>query len=153
MGIVINKIYKYILLIILIFPSISFSQNLVVDITEGNVDPLPIALQSFISKGDSDDLSENILRVINNDLISTGLFNVIDKQAYIEKPISPSVRPVFNNWDPLGAKALVTGSVNLDGSGVVEVEFRLWDVVTEQDLTGLKLSVDSKYWRRLSHCS
>ena len=87
MGIIINKIYKYILLIILIFPSISFSQNLVVDITEGNVDPLPIALQSFISKGDSDDLSENILRVINNDLISTGLFNVIDKQAYIEKPI------------------------------------------------------------------
>ena len=145
------RFFKFFLFIISIFPFISFSQNLVVDITEGNVEPLPIALQSFVSKGDDGDLGENILRVISNDLVSTGLFNVIDKQAYIEKPISPSVRPVFNNWDPLGAKALVTGSVSLDSSGIVEVEFRLWDVVTEQDLTGLKLSVDSKYWRRISH--
>ena len=141
------------LLFILFFiiNSKAFSQNLVVDITEGNVDPLPIAIQKFVSDGNSLDISDNIIRVISNDLNSTGLFDIVDPKAYIEEPKSPSVRPSFKNWDPLGVKALVTGSVNMNSNGNVEVEFRLWDVVTEQDLTGLKLTVDSRYWRRISH--
>ena len=144
--------WRYLLFILLfIINSKAFSQNLVVDITEGNVDPLPIALQKFVSDSNAEDISDNIIRVISNDLISTGLFDIVDPKAYIEKPKSPSVRPGFKNWDPLGVKALVTGSVNMKSNGNVEVEFRLWDVVTEQDLTGLKLSVDSRYWRRISH--
>ena len=144
--------WRYLLFILLfIINSKAFSQNLVVDITEGNVDPLPIALQKFVSDSNAEDISDNIIRVISDDLISTGLFDIVDPKAYIEKPKSPSVRPGFKNWDPLGVKALVTGSVNMNSNGNVEVEFRLWDVVTEQDLTGLKLSVDSRYWRRISH--
>ena len=56
--------------------------NLVVDITEGNVEPLPIAFLA-VSKGDAEVSSENILRVISNDLVSTGLFNVVDKSRHI----------------------------------------------------------------------
>ena len=144
--------WRYLLFILFfIINSKAFSQNLVVDITEGNVDPLPIALQKFVSDINSKDISDNIIRVISNDLRSTGLFAIVDPKAYIEEPKSPSVRPSFKNWDPLGVKALVTGSVNMNINGNVEVEFRLWDVVTEQDLTGLKLTVDSRYWRRISH--
>ena len=144
--------WRYLLFILLFtINSKAFSQNLVVDITEGNVDPLPIALQKFVSDGNSLDISDNIIRVISNDLNSTGLFDIVDPKAYIEEPKSPSIRPSFKNWDPLGVKALVTGSVNMNSNGNVEVEFRLWDVVTEQDLTGLKLTVDSRYWRRISH--
>ena len=146
-----NKIRNLIFILPLVLNSNIYAQNLVVDITEGNIDPLPIAIQKFVSEANSDDIGENIVRVISNDLVSTGLFEVVNQQAYIEKPKSPSIRPVFNNWDPLGVKALVTGSATINSSGTVEVEFRLWDVVTEQDLTGLKLSVDSKYWRRISH--
>ena len=108
-------------------------------------------MQNFVSKGNAGDLGENILRVISNDLVSTGLFNVIDKQAYIEKPISPSVRPVFNNWDPLGAKALVTGSVSLDSSGIVEVEFRLWDLAAAKEMTALAFTTTPSNWRRVAH--
>mgnify|MGYP002016007152 CR=1 FL=1 len=146
-----NKIRNLIFILPLVLNSNTYAQNLVVDITEGNIDPLPIAIQKFVSEANSDDIGENIVRVISNDLVSTGLFEVVNQQAYIEKPKPPSIRPVFNNWDPLGVKALVTGSATINSSGTVEVEFRLWDVVTEQDLTGLKLSVDSKYWRRISH--
>ena len=146
------KIIRNLIFILpLILESNTYAQNLVVDITEGNVDPLPVAIQKFVSENNANDIGENIVRVITNDLVSTGLFEVVDQQAYIEKPKSPSIRPVFSNWDPLGVKALVTGTANINSSGTVEVEFRLWDVVTEQDLTGLKLSVDSKYWRRISH--
>jgi len=146
------KSLKFIIIFLFYFISNnSLAQNMVVDITEGNVEPLPIAIQKFVSDPSSNEIGLNVVRVIVDDLVSTGLFDAIDSKAYIEKPILPSIRPVFSNWDPLGAKALVTGSANVDSNGIIEVEFRLWDVVTEQDLTGLKLSVDSKYWRRVSH--
>ena len=128
-----------------------FAQNLVIDITKGSVEPLPIAIQEFIDEKSNSEIGKNITRVIANDLISSGLFDVIDPKAFIEKPKSPRVRPKFINWKPLGVKALVTGSAIINSSGIAEVEFRLWDVVTEQDVTGLKLSVDSKYWRRIAH--
>ena len=128
-----------------------YADGLVVDITEGQVAPLPIAINSFVDGDTISEIGENIVRVITNDLVSSGLFEAIDSKAFIEKPKSPKVRPNFINWDPLGVKALVTGSAIINNNGIAEVEFRLWDVVTEQDITGLKLSVDSKYWRRIAH--
>ena len=57
---------------------------------------------------------------------------------------SPSVRPNFTDWSPLGIKALVTGSVKNINNDEIEIEFRLWDVVAETDLIGLRLTVASK---------
>jgi TolB protein len=51
----------------------------------------------------------------------------------------------------LGIKALVTGSVKNINNDEIEVEFRLWDVVAETDLIGLRLTVASKAWRRVAH--
>ena len=31
------------------------------------------------------------------------------------------------------------------------MEFRLWDVIAETDLIGLRLSVNEKSWRRVAH--
>ena len=56
-----------------------------VDITQGNLDPLPVALPNFISVDEA--LAErgaDITRVITNDLASSGLFAPIDQSAYIE---------------------------------------------------------------------
>ena len=45
------KIIRNLIFILpLILNSNTFAQNLVVDITEGNVDPLPIAIQKFVSE-------------------------------------------------------------------------------------------------------
>ena len=45
------KIIKNLIFILsLILGSNTFAQNLVVDITEGNIDPLPIAIQKFVSE-------------------------------------------------------------------------------------------------------
>ena len=145
-------IISYFIYLIFSFNNYSFSQGLVVDITEGNVKPLKIALSNFVdSKGNENEIGENIVRVVTNDLVSSGLFEAIDQKAFIDIPKSPRIKPNFINWSPLGAKALITGSANIKDSGIAEVEFRLWDVVTEQNITGLKLSVDNKYWRRIAH--
>ena len=74
--------WRYLLFILFFIINIkAFSQNLVVDITEGNVEPLPIALQKFVFDNNSEDISNNIIRVISNDLNSTGLFDIIDPKA------------------------------------------------------------------------
>ena len=43
--------------------------------------------------------------------------------------------PNFQNWRALGAQALVTGNVQGSGSAV-RVEFRLWDVLPQQQIQG-----------------
>ena len=135
----INTLFLYFIVYsFLSFNNFSFSQGLVVDITEGNVKPLKIALSNFVdSKGNENEIGENIVRVITNDLVSSGLFEATDQKAFIDTPKSPRIKPNFINWSPLGVKALITGSANIKESGIAEVEFRLWDVVTEQDITGL----------------
>ena len=110
--------WRYLLFILIfIINSKAFSQNLVVDITEGNVDPLPIALQKFVSDINSKDISDNIIRVISNDLSSTGLFVIVDFSAQ-NLAKANSVKPdlaVGNAGDPVCA---VTRLVGFSGDGL-----------------------------------
>ena len=72
----------------ILFISQLFADGLVVDITEGKVAPLPIAINSFVDGDAVSEVGRDIVRVITNDLVSSGLFEVIDPKAFIEKPKS-----------------------------------------------------------------
>ena len=55
--------------------------ELKIDITRGNVDPMPIAVPDFFAKGaDAARIGRNIARVISNDLDRSGLFRPLDCQ-------------------------------------------------------------------------
>ena len=79
------------------------------------------------------------------------MFEPIDEAAFIAPPGSPSIKPNFANWKPLGAKGLLVGSAALDENGKLQVEFVLWDVVTERDLTSGAGSADPDAMRQLWH--
>jgi TolB protein len=89
--------------------------------------------------------------VITNNLVRSGQFKAVESAAFIAPPTSPSVRPNFSDWTPLGIKALISGSAKAINENQMEIEFRLWDVIAETDLVGLRLSVDSNSWRRVAH--
>ena len=83
----------YILLICL-FKS-NFAYSLIeVDITRGNLDPLPIAVSPLHVDIQSDNfkdikvkgLGNKISTVVENNFRSTGLFNPLDKDAFVQKP-------------------------------------------------------------------
>ena len=60
-----------------------------VDITKGVVQPIPIAVSPF--SGDSPaalDRGDSIAQVITSDLAGSGLFDVLDRRAYIQTPTS-----------------------------------------------------------------
>ncbi|MGC6496809.1 MAG: Tol-Pal system beta propeller repeat protein TolB [Candidatus Puniceispirillaceae bacterium] len=123
-----------------------------IEITDGVVAPTPIAIANFTgADGVETDEGRLIASIIANDLVSSGLFEPIDEAAFIAPPGSPSIKPNFANWKPLGAKGLLVGSAALDENGKLQVEFVLWDVVTERDLTSGAGSADPDAMRQLSH--
>ena len=123
-----------------------------IDITRGNVEPLPIAIVDF--QGDMEDANRvgvDMSAVITADLERSGLFRPIDKAAFIQKDVSAQVQPRFGDWRLINSQALVTGAVSLLVDGRMRVEFRLWDVIAEQQLVGKAFETPPENWRRVSH--
>ena len=146
------SVLKALILIFPLFITQVLAQDLRIKINSGQVEPLPIAIADFTGQeGKANEIGRQISEVISNNLIGSGQFKAVESAAFIAPPTSPSVRPNFTDWSPLGIKALITGSVKSINDQQVEVEFRLWDVVAETDLIGLRLSVNSKAWRRVAH--
>src|SRR5690606_4533959 len=80
--------------------------QLVIDVTQGVVEPLPIAITDFVS---SDTMGAEISAVVAANLKRSGLFAPIDKGAFIEKISNPDAAPRFSDWSVINAQALVTG--------------------------------------------
>lgn len=123
-----------------------------VDVTQGHLDPLPIAIVEFIGdEGVAVEAGADIARVVTSDLASTGLFDPIDPEAFIEDIGNIDLRPRFADWRVVNAKALLVGRVTVAEDGRLLVAFRLWDTVTESQLLGLQFVSVPENWRRVAH--
>jgi TolB protein len=112
--------------------------ELKVDITQGSVEPLPIAVTDFYGATPEDGQSgRDIAGVIAGDLERSGLFRPIDQGAFIQDVISLRSGPRFGDWRLINTQALVQGGIEMQSDGRLRVEFRLWDVFAEQQMTGL----------------
>jgi TolB protein len=122
------------------------------DITQGTIQPLPIAIPDFVSVAGTDpELGRNLSAVIVNNLRRSGLFAPIDAAAFIEKIQNVDVPPRFQDWRVINAQGLVTGRVARQPDGRVRTEFRLWDVFAGQQLTGQQYFTQPEHWRRIAH--
>jgi TolB protein len=120
-----------------------------IDLTRGKVQPMPIAIPAFAGGGGT--VAQDITQVLSADLERSGLFQPIDAKAFIDQDAATHVPPHYNDWRVINAQALVTGTVTAQDDGRLQVEFRLWDVLTEQQLTGLRYTTTPQNWRRIAH--
>lgn len=123
-----------------------------IEITEGVIEPLPIAIAPFLaSDSASQDLAMRISQVVADDLEASGLFRAISSNAFIS-PITSFDSPVqYADWKAINAQALVTGAVVMSG-GKVDVKFRLFDIFADDQMgDGLQFSGTEASWRRLAH--
>ena len=82
-----------------------------VTVTEGNFQPIPIAIPNFVPGGQGDgEVAAGIAQVITNNLKRSGLFAPIDQAAFIERISNIDVPPQFANWRQINAQALVTAA-------------------------------------------
>ncbi|MDC3127481.1 Tol-Pal system beta propeller repeat protein TolB [Candidatus Pelagibacter bacterium] len=129
-----------------------------VDITRGNLDPLPIAVSPLHVDIKSekyqnlkvDDLGANISSIIEKNFKGTGLFNPLKKDAFVQKPDIAHLKPRFEDWRLIKAQALVTGKI-LIKNDKLKVEFRLWDLTAAKEMTALAFTTTPSNWRRVAH--
>src|SRR5207248_816277 len=124
-------------LIMLLCSGASVQAELRIDITSGKVEPMPIAIPVIPGAAANEtQAGRDIAGVVSNDLERSGLFRPIDPRSFIQNVSLDESQPRFPDWRQINAQALVTGSVKTQGDGRLRVEFRLWDVLAEQQLTG-----------------
>jgi TolB protein len=122
------------------------------DITEGNFQPMPIAIPGFFGGDDGDNTTAlGVSQIITADLKGSGLFLPIDQSAFLEKLASVDAVPNFPDWRTINAQALVTGRVARQNDGRLRAEFRLWDVLAGQQLAGQQYFTTPENWRRIAH--
>ncbi len=154
-----KKIKLLTLLIFIIFP-LKLNALIEVDITRGNLNPLPIAVSALYSDKETtellkkeikiDEIGYEISTVIENNLRATGLFNPLEKKAFLQKPDVAHLKPRFEDWSLIKAQALITGKVEFKDNKV-RVEFRLWDVLAGREMLALAFTTVPNNWRRIGH--
>src|SRR6185437_6771685 len=120
-----------------------------IDLTRGNIKPMPIAIPVFA--GGSGTIGADITGVLSADLEHSGLFQPIDPKAFVDQNANAHIPPQYNNWRVINAQALVTGDIQAQPDGRLAVEFRLWDIFSEQQFTGLRYTTTPDNWRRIAH--
>ncbi|SLN67585.1 translocation protein TolB [Roseivivax jejudonensis] len=122
-----------------------------IDITEGVIEPVPIALPAFVDEGGAGELAQRITQVVADDLTGTGLFRRIPREAFISSVTSFASPVQYADWRAINAQALITGAVSVSG-GRVSVKFRLYDVFAGTELgEGMQFAAGEDGWRRLAH--
>ena len=131
-----------------------------VDITRGNLNPLPVAVSPLSIEEDSRKKFEKILKkknigseisiIVENNLKTSGLFNPLNKDAFLQEPEIANLKPRFEDWNLIKAQALITGKVKLVDEKL-RVEFRLWDVLAGKEMMALAFTTVPNNWRRVGH--
>jgi len=122
------------------------------DITQGKIAPMPIAIPAFGAAQPNDQqVGQDVAQVVSADLERSGLFQPLDRRAFIQQIADSHTAPRFSDWRIINAQALITGDVATQPDGRLKVEFRLWDVVAGEQLTGFAYTTTAQNWRRISH--
>lgn len=145
----IKKFFLFLVGLILSSPTWS---ELRIDVTEGHVAPTSVALTPFYGQSQAlASFGHQITEVITTDLESSGLFQAIDPQAFIQDRDSLRQGPKFEAWRILNTQLLMKGDVSRMADGRLRVEFRLYDVIREKQMIGLAYFTNEKSWRRIAH--
>jgi TolB protein len=122
-----------------------------IDITQGNLEPLPIAIPAFTSQSGDVDIATQMSQVISDNLNRSGLFRTLDPSSFIQQGLTVNAGPNFAEWRVINAQALVVGQVERQGDGRLRVDFRLWDVFGAESMIGQQYFTTPENWRRVAH--
>ncbi len=135
---------------IFFFPYFS-SADLRIDITQGNTEPIPMAILEFNNNSKEEkQISKDINNVVKNNLSRSGLFLMLPKKLFIEDTLDFDLKPSFLDWRLTTAQGLVHGKLKIKNKKL-NIEFRLWDVLSEKQMVAQQLTTEISNWRRIAH--
>tara|TARA_R110002124_G_scaffold64985_2_gene177387 strand:+ start:187707 stop:189038 length:1332 start_codon:yes stop_codon:yes gene_type:complete len=151
---ILRRLWILNLLVLLLVTTLNGHANaqLELDITRGTVKKIPLAVSNFHYDNERlYSIGNGMGNIIRDNLERTGLFDIPDHKAYIQDPASTAEQPRFPEWKALGVEGLVSGKVTEMSDGRARVEFRLWDVYGQKQLTGMAYTTTKDNWRRIAH--
>ena len=146
-----RKVIALFALLAVMAPSAARAE-LKIAVTQGRVEPMPIAISAFVGDGQNGAVGKQISDIVSQDLESSGLFRPLNPTSFIQDARSTALEgPRFADWKPLNIQALVTGAITAAPDGRLRVEFRLWDVYGEIQADGMAYTTTPQNWRRIAH--
>ena len=115
-------IKKIILLVLILLPLNAYGL-IKVDITRGNLDPLPLAVSPLAIDNESKTKFDKILNkknigseisiIVEKNLKTSGLFNPLNREAFLQKPDIANLKPRFEDWKLIKAQALILSLIHI----------------------------------------
>jgi TolB protein len=123
--------------------------ELVVEITKGQAEAIPIAIVPF-SSPEAAAASFDVAQLVGNDLARSGRFKTTDRKDMIEQPHT-GAGISFDDWRRLNNDYIVVGQVQPTGPDRYEITFELYNVLTRQRLLGYQFNANKAGLRIASH--
>ncbi|MEM9972000.1 MAG: Tol-Pal system beta propeller repeat protein TolB, partial [Pseudomonadota bacterium] len=139
------------------FSSVTVAQErsgpLRIEITQGVIEPVPIAVAPFIAENaEAAAYAQQLTQVVASDLTGTGLFRDVPQSAYISQVTGFDAPVAYADWKAINVEALIVGAVTLTGDNQLVVKFRLFDIFTGAPVgEGLQFAGGIDSWRRVAH--
>ena len=133
----------------LLLAPLTASAQLVIEITRGQENAVPIAVVPFgwESTGTA---PFDISAVVAADLLRSGRFAPLATKDMIDRPTSGSqIR--FQDWRYLKSDFIAVGKMTPEGADRFGVQFELYNVLNGQRLAGQKLTATTKSMRAVAH--
>lgn len=132
----------------LLFSTLSMASELVIEITSGVDNPVPVAVVPFAWTGNKA-LPEDVANVVESDLERSGQFKALKRSAMLSFP-SKKEDVHYRDWGYLNTEYLVIGQVLPTEKGF-KVDYMLFDIQQQKVMDAGAFSGGRKDLRALAH--
>jgi len=133
------------LVVLFLFPIFTYGE-LFLEITKGSEDPYRVAMIPF--EGNSR-VSKQLNDIMQNDLIRTGEFSILDEELLLPvKIINDEL--VFSDWKLLGIDYLVTGRI-ANANNSLDISYEIFDIHKKRKVRSSKVFGIPNQIRQLAH--
>jgi TolB protein len=123
--------------------------QLVIEITRGQEDAVPIAIVPFGWESTAA-APFDVAQVVAADLQRSGRFAPLDRKDMIDRPSSgEQIR--FQDWRYLKSDFIAVGKLTPEGADRYAAQFELYNVLTGQRLAGQRLTANTTSMRAMAH--
>lgn len=144
-------ILKKILLITLCLCATGIARAaLVIEITKGSEDALPIAVVPFGWEGPGSSAPFDVAQVVSNDLERSGRFAPLARDNMLQFP-TRGTDIDFQDWRILKTDVVVVGRMLPDGTDNYTLEFQVFDVLRGEQLLGYRMPSSGSALRASAH--
>jgi TolB protein len=123
--------------------------ELVVEVTHGQDDAIPIAIVPFSSAQEAA-ATFDVAQLVSDDLARSGRFKSMARKDMIEQPHT-GANIGFDDWRRLNNDYILVGQVQPQGGDRFNIVFELYNVLNRQRLLGYQISANQAGLRLASH--